>query len=68
MANPIKGTPTSLNLWVLAQHFGGADRAPNRIEAPDVPHLRRCFKAGLCVVEGAELALTDAGRAALKRP
>ena len=56
-----KGTPTSLNLWVLARHFGGKPTAPNRIEATSVPHLRRCLKAGLVTVKGPDLVLTPAG-------
>lgn len=61
-----KGTPTGLNLWVLARYFASADEVPNQIEATSVPHLRRCLKAGLIEVNRAAgtLRLTDAGRAA----
>lgn len=64
---PPKGTPTKLNLWVLRQHFGDSDRAPNALPATDVPHMRRCMKAGLFTPEGKTLVLTDAGRDALGR-
>jgi hypothetical protein len=57
--------PTALNVWVLDRHFAGATRAPNRIEATSTAHMRRCLKAGLVVVEGTELVLTEAGIEAL---
>jgi len=59
-----------LNLHVLARSFGfvgGPDRIPNAIESASVPHVRRCLRAGLVEVDGAELALTDAGRRTLGR-
>lgn len=59
-------TATALNVWVLAKSFAGSERAANRIPSTSVPHLRRCLKAGLVVVEGTELVLTDAGREAVK--
>lgn len=60
-----KGAPTSLNLSVLAKLMGGAAECPNEMGAPDVPHMRRCFKAGLVTVDGRTLRLTVAGREAL---
>lgn len=60
-----KGTPTELNLFALRDLFGDRRRVPNQIPPPDVPHIRRCFKAGLVAVDGRELVLTDAGVAAL---
>lgn len=63
---PPKGTPTDLNVWVLSQVFGDKDRVPNQLEAPDVTHMRRCLRAGLCDVSGKDLVLTPAGRARIK--
>ena len=59
-----KGTPTRVNVYAMAQHFAGADRATNRVDAVSAPHLRRCIAAGLVRVEGRELVLTEAGQAA----
>jgi hypothetical protein len=58
------GTPTALNLWVLCRLFGAASEIPNQIEAPSVPHIRRCLKAGLITATRSTLTLTDAGREA----
>lgn len=62
-----KGTPTELNLKCLATLFrGGADEVPNRLDAVDVPHLRRCLAAGLLEVTPSKaLRITPAGRAAI---
>jgi hypothetical protein len=62
---PPKGTPTDLNLWVLDRLFGDRTRVSNQVEPTSAPHLRRCLRAGLLDVDGAELVLTDAGIAAL---
>jgi hypothetical protein len=67
VARAPKGTPTSLNVWAMARHFAGAARAPRLMPPTDIPHLRRCLVAGLCVVEGEEIVLTDAGREAIAR-
>jgi hypothetical protein len=53
--------PTALNLWVLAKVFGDTDVISNRIEPTAVSHIRRCLAAGLVVVDGHQLRLTDAG-------
>lgn len=60
---------TDLNLFVLRRVF--AEHAENgvlrRMEATAVPHIRRCFAAGLIETTGERGAwrLTDAGRAAI---
>lgn len=66
---PAKGTPTDLNLYVLKEVFGDANVVPNgTLRATQVPHMRRCLKAGLLeVVSKTELRLTAAGAAALGR-
>jgi hypothetical protein len=47
---PRKGTPTDPNIWVLAQIFPvGRTSTANRFPATDLPHLRRCLKAGLAI-------------------
>jgi len=56
---------TSLNVWVLAKIMGGSERASNRVESTSAPHIRRCLGADLIRVEGVEIVLTDAGRAAI---
>lgn len=66
MSRPAKGTPTSLNLWVLRKLFAaGRTELANALEVTDLPHMRRCMQAGLvvpAVVEGARvLRLTPAG-------
>ena len=58
--------PTELNIWVLRQIFGDEDRAPNAVRPTDRAHVRRCLHAGLVVVDGRELVLTDAGKAAVR--
>jgi hypothetical protein len=60
-----KGDPTDLNLWVLDRIMAGRDEAPNKNEATHMPHLRRCFKAGLLTVDGPTLRLTEKGKAML---
>ena len=62
-----KGTPTDLNLWVLDQCFGERFEIPNALRATDVPHLRRCLKAGLIVADRTGLRLTPAGLGELLR-
>lgn len=49
------------NAWVV--RVTASRRAPNRVEAVDAPHLRRCVDAGLVTVDtiSRELVLTDAG-------
>jgi len=68
-ARPPKGTPTHTNLFALREAFTVdgelASRVPNSLRPSSLPHLRRCLAAGLVRVEGRELALTDAGVAAL---
>lgn len=64
---PPKGTPTDLNLSVLADVFADGPEAANQIAPTDAPHLRRCIKAGLVTVAGRTLRLTDSGRDALYR-
>lgn len=63
------GTPTKLNLWVLAKLFGADTEIENRISSVDAPHVRRCLKAGLVVVQptvrGSLLVLTDFGQRSL---
>lgn len=67
MARAKKGTPTSLNLWSLAQHFGMSVTATNKVEPTSAPHIRRCLKAGLVTVSADKksLVLTDAGLVAM---
>lgn len=60
-----KGTPTDLNLWVLNEVFKHAPRVPNQLKPTNVPHIRRCLKAGLLEVQGRELVLTLKGAEAL---
>ena len=59
------GDPTDTNLWVLERQMGGKDTAPNQIRPTSVPHMRRCVKAGLVTVDGAQLHLTEKGKAVL---
>lgn len=47
-----KGTPTSLNLWVLKKLFKDKDEVPNQLDPTDVTHLRRCMGAGLIEAVG----------------
>lgn len=65
-----KGTPTHTNLFALRSLFGDRTFIPNQMHATDVPHLRRCLKAGLVRVEGGGklLALTPEGAKAIGRP
>ena len=62
---PAAGTPTDLNVWVLSEIFGTAQSVPNRAQRTQLPHLRRCLKAGLLTVSKDRLTLTAAGAAAL---
>lgn len=61
--------PTDLNLWVLAQTFAPNGvlhtRVQNRLRPTELPHLRRCMQAGLLRPDGADLALTPEGEAAV---
>ena len=66
MARAPKGTPTDTNVFALAQHFGASDVASNAVRPSSVSHLRRCLAAGLAVVDGTTLRLTEAGRAAIR--
>lgn len=60
-----KGTPTRLNLFTLARAAAGRREFPNRLEPTSVAGIRRCLKAGLVEVVGANLRITDAGVAAI---
>lgn len=62
---PKKGDPTSLNLSTLKTAFGGKERISNRVEPTSAAGIRRCLAAGLVAVEGKELVLTAAGKAAI---
>jgi hypothetical protein len=64
--NP-KGTPTSLNLWVLADMFAGIDRVPNKVTSARARHVRRLLAAGLLTADRDFLTLTEAGKLALRR-
>lgn len=66
MSKHVKGQPTDLNISVLREFFGGAQCQLNQIESTSVPHMRRCLKAGLLVVEGDFLLLTNEGVEAIK--
>jgi len=68
-----KGTPTSLNVWVMAKMFYGGGRVGrteiyNMIGPTDAPHLRRCFDAGYIELSADKkrLKLTPAGVAAIE--
>jgi len=69
---PSKGAPTDLNIYALADmfHYGELKEVPNRLHATDVPHIRRCLKAGLVDVvrkgKTTVLKLTPPGVAAIK--
>ena len=56
---------TATNLFVLKGHMGGASTASARVKPTDASHLRRCIKAGLVTVSGAQLVLTDTGKEAV---
>lgn len=58
-------TPTALNIDTLREHMRGGSRCSARVPQTDHPHLRRCILGGLARVDGGELVLTDAGRAAI---
>lgn len=64
-------TITSLNLYVLGKLAKALEKGPIDSIAPtDMPHLRRCIRAGLLRVdpskrESGGLVLTNDGRAAL---
>ena len=60
-----KGTPTDLNISVLAEAAAGRLDFPNATPAASAPHLRRCLKAGLVEVAGRTLHITTAGVAAI---
>jgi hypothetical protein len=63
----VRITPT--NLFALRETFPvGTERAPARQPSVIYPHLKRCLTAGLIALDGADIVLTDAGRAALQRP
>lgn len=56
---------TSLNIWVLKKVMAGGVRCEARFPPTNLPHLRRCIKAGLAIVDGGELVLTSTGVAAM---
>lgn len=64
-AGPAAGTPTNLNMWVLSELFRDNDSVPNQLPATEVPHIRRCLKAGLVTASRSALTLTDTGRSQL---
>lgn len=42
-----KGTPTSLNIWVMFKSLEkGGGVISDRVESVDLSHLRRCLEAG----------------------
>lgn len=68
-----KGTPTPLNVHVMAKMFYGGGRIGrteiyNMIGPTDAPHLRRCFDAGYITLsdDKKRLRLTPAGAAAIE--
>lgn len=61
-----KGEPTSLNLWSLNDAFKGRTEIPNQLPPASVPHIRRCFAAGLVEVKDrSTLRMTPKGCQAL---
>lgn len=60
---------TPLNLFALRRVFAehAVDGVLRRMDAPAVPHIKRCLAAGLIETTGERGAwkLTDAGRAAI---
>ena len=60
-------TLTATNLFALRSVFGAAVRVSNRIDRTAATHLRRAIAMNLVVVDGAELALTVAGIAAVSK-
>lgn len=63
MAKVAKGTPTDTNIYALVEKCGHTGRASARVEASAAPHIKRCIAAGLAEVLGADVVLTEAGRA-----
>lgn len=61
-----KGDPTDLNLWVLKKVFGNKTEVPNNLSPTDVPHIRRCLKAGLLQASKGTITLTAKGKTAIK--
>lgn len=65
MKSPRPFAATDNNVWTLSAELAGADRCSSRVGAARAPHLQRCIKAGLGSVVGAELVVTESGRAAI---
>jgi len=69
-ARPAKGTPTHLNVSVLAEHFDSqipvaGDSCPNAISPTSATAIRKCVRFGYAVPVAGRLVLTVAGAQAI---
>jgi len=68
-SRPAKGTPTALNIWVMADMLRKhAGKIPLRVESSHFDHLKRCLAAGYLEFSADKqtIVATGAGRAAIK--